>query len=153
VLVDEMLAAVGALVAPQAAAKGLCYEYRGGDPRVSALADGDRFRQIVLNLLSNAVKFTPTGGAVTMEWEAADATVVVRVRDTGVGMPRERLEEIFEPFVQLGTELSHPAAGTGLGLTISRELARAMGGDLTVTSTVGSGSTFTLTLPRVRSLE
>ena len=83
-----------------------------------------------------------------MRCSVEDDRARVIVRDTGIGIPAERLEQVFEPFVQLGRTLSSRNEGTGLGLAISRELARAMGGDLTVESRVGQGSAFTLVLPR-----
>ena len=145
---DAMLAGLEALVAPQLGAKGLRYVYRGGPAGVQVHADRDRLQQILVNLLGNAVKFTPAGGAVTLEWEAAADTVAVRVRDTGVGIPPDRLEAIFDPFVQLGRRGGDGRDGVGLGLSISRELARAMAGELTAASVPGAGATFTLTLPR-----
>ncbi|MFL5609836.1 MAG: ATP-binding protein, partial [Gemmatimonadaceae bacterium] len=103
---------------------------------------------IILNLLSNAIKFTPSSGSVTVECRASDRTASIAVVDTGTGIPADKLEAIFEPFVQLGRSLSSAHQGVGLGLAISRDLARAMNGDLTVTSSQGVGSTFTLSLPR-----
>jgi len=97
------------------------------------------------------VKFTPTGGQVTVDVLAEPdegGMRVVRVTDTGIGIPRSKLESIFEPFVQVNRALNRPGEGTGLGLAISRVLARGMGGDLTATSSVGVGTTFTLRLPR-----
>jgi signal transduction histidine kinase len=115
-------------------------------------ADPEKLRQVLLNVLSNAVKFTPTGGTVTMDAVfTPDGSVQIRVADTGIGIPPDRLESIFEPFVQLGRNLSSRHEGTGLGLAISRDLARAMGGDLSAVSTPGQGSTFILTLPRAGS--
>jgi signal transduction histidine kinase len=111
-------------------------------------ADPDKLRQILLNLLSNAVKFTDRGGRVEVACAAAEGRVQVLVRDTGIGIAADQLERIFEPFVQVRADLTRTAEGTGLGLAISRDLARGMGGDLTAESTVGAGSTFTLTLPR-----
>ena len=105
-------------------------------------------RQIVVNLVSNACKFTPRGGAIDVECVCLDRFVEIRVNDTGPGIPAQKLDAIFEPFVQLDNGLTRATAGTGLGLAISRELARAMGGDLAATSIYGQGSTFTLTLPR-----
>jgi signal transduction histidine kinase len=147
VAVDAVLSGLETLVAPQLREKSLGYEHRSCGARASVHADPERLQQILLNLLSNAVKFTPTGGRVLVECEVVADAVEVRVRDTGIGIPPEKLEAIFEPFVQVRTELTRPHEGTGLGLAISRDLARAMGGDLTVESTPGVGSRFTLTLP------
>jgi PAS domain S-box-containing protein len=145
---DETLAAVEALIEPQVKARHHHYAYRRGDPRVQVRADRDRVEQVVLNLLSNAVKFTAPGGNIVMEWEADERLVRVRVRDSGRGIPQEKLPAIFEPFVQVDPALTRSSEGTGLGLAISRDLARAMKGDLTVESREGAGSAFTLTLPR-----
>ncbi len=145
---DETLAAVEALIGPQLASRRLRYTYRRGDPRETVRADRERLEQVVLNLLTNAVKFTEPGGEVRMEWEADGARTAIRVRDTGRGIPPEKLQAIFEPFVQVDPALTRSAEGTGLGLAISRDLARAMGGDLTVQSEPDRGSTFTFTLPR-----
>jgi len=111
---------------------------------------GDRSKvdQIVLNLMSNAIKFTGPGGTITLSTTFTDKAVSILVADTGRGIPADKLEAIFEPFVQLGRSLSSAHEGTGLGLAISRDLARAMQGDLTATSVEGRGATFTLTLPR-----
>src|SRR6185436_11521097 len=111
------------------------------------IADPDRVQQILLNLLTNAIKFTPDGGRVTITGTRRGDRAEVRVDDTGIGIPDDKRDSIFEPFVQLGRSLSSPQEGSGLGLAISRDLARAMHGDLRVESTVGSGSSFTLTLP------
>jgi PAS domain S-box-containing protein len=148
VVIDDVLRAADALVLPQMRAKGLVHEYAGCDPTLVAHADAERVQQIVLNLLSNAVKFTEHGGSVWVECEAAGDMVAVRVCDTGVGIPPEKLGTVFDPFVQIDTRLTRAQDGVGLGLAISRDLARGMGGDLTVDSTLGVGSTFTLTLPR-----
>ena len=148
VLVDNALSSVEALILPQVTAKPLKYERQRGDPSVGCSADLDKLHQVLANLLSNAVKFTPAAGAVTVSWDASDGVVDIHVSDTGPGIPPTKLEAIFEPFVQLGGNLTRVTEGTGLGLAISRELARAMGGDVTVQSTFGAGATFTLTLPR-----
>jgi signal transduction histidine kinase len=104
---------------------------------------------VLLNLLTNAGKFTEPGGRVTLEGAAAGSdTVAVRVTDTGHGIAPEQQGRIFEPFVQVDARLVRTQEGVGLGLAISRDLARGMGGDLTVASTPGGGSTFTLSLPR-----
>ena len=148
--VDQALTAVEALIEPQVQAKGLAYSFRHGDASVTVSADRERMEQVVLNLLTNAIKFTDAGGRVELFWEEEGGRVHVRVRDTGRGIPADRMEVIFEPFVQVDPALTRSSEGTGLGLAISRDLARAMDGDLTVESVEGEGSTFTLTLPRGR---
>ena len=136
-----------ALVAPQAAAKGLtCTVDCVSAVRVHA--DREKVQQVVLNLLGNSIKFTESGGTVSMRCVDAGANVLVEVADTGRGIPAERLESVFQPFVQVDPKLTRAHEGVGLGLAISRDLARGMGGDLTVQSTPGVGSNFTLTLPR-----
>ena len=145
--VEETLRGAEALVAPQFAKKGVSYTHRSGDASLTVFADREKVQQIVVNLLANAVKFTPAGGSVELDWRVEDEQLLVRVRDTGSGIPEEKIEEIFEPFVQLRASGSIPSGGTGLGLPISRDLARAMGGDVSVTSTLGVGSDFMLTLP------
>jgi signal transduction histidine kinase len=114
---------------------------------LSVIADRDRLNQILVNLLSNAVKFSPRGGEVRIRCEVREHLVAMHVEDDGHGIAEDKLEEIFEPFVQLSSGLTRTAEGSGLGLAISRELARLMGGDVTVQSELGKGSTFTLTLP------
>ncbi|MDB4947511.1 MAG: ATP-binding region ATPase domain protein, partial [Gemmatimonadetes bacterium] len=148
VAVGGILAGLEAMVAPQVAARSLDFEAAPGNPRLRVVADEEKTRQVLLNLLSNAVKFTPEGGRVRVWAEDSGDRVRIRVSDTGAGIPSDKLEAIFEPFVQLGRGLSSVQEGTGLGLAISRDLARGMGGDLAADSTVGEGSTFTLTLPR-----
>jgi len=115
---------------------------------VTALGERDKAQQVLVNLLSNAVKFTARGGRITVTCVADAESVQLRVADSGVGIPAGLLDRAFEPFVQLETGLTRRAEGAGLGLAISRRLARLMGGDLTAESEVGQGSTFTLTLVR-----
>jgi two-component system, sensor histidine kinase and response regulator len=148
VAVEQVLAGADELIRPQLEAKQISYSYRGGSAAVRARADAERMTQIVLNLLSNAVKFTPNGGSITLEWEATQNEVLVRVRDTGIGIPRDKMATIFEPFMQIASGHSATREGVGLGLAISRDLARLMGGELTVESEVGAGSVFTLRLAR-----
>jgi signal transduction histidine kinase len=117
---------------------------------IEVRADREKMQQVLVNLLTNAIKFTPAGGSITIEVMRStnDPTMsCIRVRDTGCGIPANKLEAIFAPFVQLGVRPLSGQEGLGLGLAISRDLARGMGGDLTVSSTVGEGCTFTLTLP------
>jgi len=154
--VADALAAAEQLVAPQVRAKGLALAAGNvAPPGLAVRADAEKLRQVLVNLLSNAVKFTDRGGRIELACEALPGSgaggtgaVAVRVRDTGIGIPADQRERIFEPFVQVRADLTRTAEGTGLGLAISRDLARGMGGDLAVESAVGAGSTFTLTLPR-----
>jgi signal transduction histidine kinase len=111
-------------------------------------ADADRTLQILVNLFANALKFTPPGGTISLAVRASDHEIAISIADTGIGIARDQQERIFEPFVQADRALNSSDQGVGLGLAISRQLARAMRGTLTVESTVGVGSTFTLTLPR-----
>ena len=148
VSLNELLGTLDALVSPQLEAKHLHYEYRCCDPSYTAWVDPERLQQILLNLLSNAVKFTPPNGSIRVECSAQRDTMTISVHDTGVGIPPEKLEQVFEPFVQLDRGQSGADAGTGLGLAISRDLARAMHGDLTAVSVEDRGSTFALTIPR-----
>ncbi|HEX7240147.1 MAG TPA: ATP-binding protein [Longimicrobiaceae bacterium] len=151
--VARLLEAVEPLIAPQVSAKELVFRCEACAPGLAALGDPERIQQILINLLTNAVKFTPRGGRITVAAEADGDRVHVRVSDTGRGIPADKLEVIFDPFVQVdrrGGLAEGSQQGVGLGLAISRELARAMAGELTARSTPGEASTFTLTLPRTR---
>ncbi|HEY7895343.1 MAG TPA: CHASE3 domain-containing protein [Gemmatimonadaceae bacterium] len=159
VRVADVMANVETLMAPQMRAKGLTYTESRGNESLTVHADAEKLQQILLNLLTNACKFTPSGGSVQVVCEDApfvhqngdtngQRVVAVRVADTGRGIPQGKLASVFEPFVQIDRQSTHGSQqGVGLGLAISRHLARAMGGDLTVVSVVGVGSTFTLMLP------
>jgi signal transduction histidine kinase len=148
VALHDLLSSAEAHVFPQLYAKSLRYEYQGCDPAVTVRANRERLQQIILNLLSNAIKFTAAGGAIVLSVEASTKAVVIRVADNGRGIPADKLDDIFEPFVRVESGFSRANDGAGLGLAISRALSRAMGGDLTVESTLGRGSTFTLSLTR-----
>ena len=156
----DAVAAATAITLPLAQAKGIrLVDQSAGDPGVPYVGDEQRVRQILVNLLSNAVKFTPAGGSVTIECDRARQAppsphlsgrgpwAYIRVEDTGMGIASDEQERVFEPFVQAEAGLTRTAGGTGLGLTISRRLARLMGGELTGESRVGAGSAFTLWLP------
>jgi signal transduction histidine kinase len=145
----DVVAAVEPMIAPQLEAKGLRWESRVPGHLV-ATADREKVQQVLINLLGNAVKFTPDGGRVAVEAAPSGDTpgaVQLTVSDTGFGIPPDKLDSIFEPFVQVDASHTRVTEGSGLGLSISRDLARGMGGELTVRSTVGEGSTFTLRLP------
>jgi PAS domain S-box-containing protein len=150
VAVRELIADLEALVSPQLRAKQLRFDFDGCEAELSVQADPDKVRQILVNLLSNAIKFTPADGSIEVRCEAEAAGVQILVRDTGPGIPTEKLQAIFEPFVQLDRSLTNVQEGSGLGLAISRDLARAMGGNLCAESAPGRGSTFVLTLERAQ---
>jgi PAS domain S-box-containing protein len=135
------------MIEVQATLKSLTLEFSRVED-VYVTADRAKVEQILVNLLGNSVKFTPAGGRIEVVVEGRGDIVQLQVRDTGIGIPDHELSAIFEPFVQVGRTLTTTHEGTGLGLAISSDLAHAMGGDLTVTSRLGEGSTFTLTLPR-----
>jgi signal transduction histidine kinase len=157
----DVVAEACALVTVQASARGITLENQCGASDAVYVGDEHRVRQILANLLSNATKFTEEGGRIVVRCRvesqrdaavngSADADgpwTCVTVEDTGIGIAADELEHVFEPFVQADSGPTRTHGGTGLGLTISRQLARLMGGDLTVRSTPGQGSCFTLWLP------
>ena len=144
---DALTRAV-ALIEPLIGQKGLAWEGITGGMGLVARADPEKVTQILVNLFSNAIKFTPAGGRISAGCEATGDTVLLRITDTGIGIPEEKLDAIFDPFIQLKEGLADRGSGVGLGLAISRDLARAMNGDLTVESGEGTGARFTLSLPR-----
>ena len=146
--VDPFLAGLDALVAPQAGAKALTLDYERCDRSLAVVADREKLRQVLLNLLSNAIRYTPAGGRISLGAVAhGELAVRIWVRDSGPGIPDERQEEIFAPFVQLDRSLTQSREGVGLGLAISRDLARGMGGELLVESRPGEGARFIVELP------
>jgi signal transduction histidine kinase len=152
-LVDllDVVTSVVQMIGPQLAAKSLAFTV-DVPPSIRVTADADKVREILINLLSNAIKFTDAGGRIAIDAPRRaglpDDVVFIRVSDTGLGVPRDKQEEIFDPFVQLQRSEPGEPHGIGLGLAISRDLARGMNGDLRVRSFEGLGSAFTLTLPR-----
>jgi signal transduction histidine kinase len=144
----EVVASVTPMVEPQMADAKLSFASSVPEGLV-ARADREKVQQVLINLLTNAVKFTPAGGRVTLDARRADdgARVLVRVTDTGIGVRPDKLQSIFEPFVQVDMGHARRREGTGLGLAISRDLARGMGGDLEARSEEGRGAAFTLALP------
>jgi PAS domain S-box-containing protein len=149
---SELVSSTIPMVEPQMAAKNIGFE-TAVTPHLTALADRDKAQQILLNLLTNAVKFTPAGGSICVQGRNRSSHVSLRVIDTGIGIPEEMIEKVFEPFVQVDASKSRSAEGTGLGLAISRDLARGMGGDLRAESEPGKGSTFELSLPNAETSE
>jgi len=147
-LVETALDTAEELVRPQLEARKISYARLRGDKSARVRADSDRFQQIVLNLLSNALKFTPEGGRITVAWRIEQQRLLIDVADTGIGIAVDQFERIFDPFVQVQSGTTRTSEGVGLGLAISRDMARQMGGDVYVTSELGNGSTFTLALPQ-----
>jgi signal transduction histidine kinase len=146
----DVIATAETLVAPQVRARDLTLTIGPCDAETQVRADRDKMSQVLLNLLSNAIKFTEPGGRVDVDCGSTRDMVWIRVTDTGAGIPEDKLQRIFEPFIQVDTALTRTNEGVGLGLAISRDLARGMGGDLAVESVVGKGSRFEFTLPRAR---
>jgi PAS domain S-box-containing protein len=145
VLLTDAIESVVPMIQPQADAKDLKIVLDASDPALCALADRAKLEQVLLNLLSNATKFTMQGEIRISTFRNRKNTGI-RVTDSGIGIPEDKLSSIFEPFVQVGRSLTSPHEGTGLGLAISRDLTRAMGGDLSVESQLGRGATFTIAL-------
>jgi PAS domain S-box-containing protein len=152
VRVADVVREAEALVAPAAAARGLHVAIAGARATF-VRADAEKLGQVLVNLLGNAVKYTSPLGHVRIAWEDLADEVRISCRDDGIGIDPERLEQIFEPFVQLGRDLDRPVEGVGLGLAIARELVRGMGGEIEVLSAPGAGTTFTLRLPRAPSTD
>lgn len=146
--VCDAVTAAETLVRPQLEASGLGFECTAQSSGLRVRADPEKLQQILLNLLTNAIKFTGEGGTICVDCEPEGDRVLLRVRDTGIGIPPEHQRAIFEPFVQIDASLTRTRDGLGLGLSISRQLAIGMGGDLWVDSVPGRGSTFTLALQR-----
>jgi signal transduction histidine kinase len=163
-LVRDVLADVAPLVQPQFDAKSIVFDVRlpedaaPGAAPIRVLADREKLGQVLVNLLGNAAKFTAEGGRVLVTLDrlpdAAERPgraprVAVTVADTGIGIPRDKLPHVFDPFVQahVGSAFTRQHEGSGLGLSISRDLVRGMSGELTVWSEVGVGTAFTLLLP------
>jgi NtrC-family two-component system sensor histidine kinase KinB len=128
----------------QVESKGLRLDVDAPPDLPAVAADVDQIERVIVNLVSNASRATPSGGTITISAVGRGADVAFAVTDTGAGIPRDYLPRIFEPFVQVPDAA---AGGSGLGLTISRRIVEAHGGQLTVQSAPGRGSTFTFTLP------
>lgn len=120
-----------------------------GDTAAKVEVDMHRFVQVLQNLISNAIKYTPPGGSVIITTDATPTDVVIQVSDTGLGIPAQDLPFIFDKFYRINSRLHRQEDGTGLGLAIVKALTEQHGGQITVESEAGVGSTFTLTLPRV----
>ena len=147
---SDAVSSVMPMVEPQIAAAGLTSE-SSVPAEMMARADREKTQQILINLLTNALKFTPSGGRISVTArQDGDEHVVLDITDSGIGIPAEKLDSVFEPFVQVDVGHTRKREGSGLGLAISRDLARGMGGDLRARSELGRGSTFSLFLPRAQ---
>jgi signal transduction histidine kinase len=144
--VNHTLSDAAALVEPMASAKGLSLIVKLMSEDQSIQTDGTKLRQMLVNLLSNGIKFTEKG-EVKLGCAVSDSVLEVSIADTGVGIAAENIEYVFEPFWQAEQTATRKTGGTGLGLSVTRKLARLLGGDVTVASRMGAGTTFLLTLP------
>jgi Signal transduction histidine kinase len=149
VFLRETLDGLETIVRPQLMRKKLSYKCEPCDPAIQVLADPPKLRQILLNILGNAIKFTGEGGSIELRAARKGNQVLVTVRDTGIGIPEDKLDRIFEPFYQVERGTTRRYEGVGLGLAISRDLARTMGGEVVVDSVLGEGTTVTVTLPAI----
>jgi signal transduction histidine kinase len=147
--VCETLDSLEALLRPDLARQELTYIWNGCDPSLMVRADPIKLRQILLNVLGNAIKFTPSGGRIELSARRSGDRILIRVSDTGIGIPAEKIDRVFDPFFQgqSGTTREYP--GVGLGLSISRDFARAMGGDIHVENGPNEGCTVTIDLESV----
>lgn len=144
----DVLASCDTLMRTQMEHRGLTFRVDTCSGDLAVVADAEKLQQILLNLLTNASKFTPSGGSVHMWCEVSVDNVRITVRDTGRGIAPEQVERIFEAFVQVNARLTRTEEGVGLGLAISRDLARGMKGEISLVSELGKGSAFTVTIPR-----
>lgn len=139
---------VASQLKPQAIAQCLELVTESNHQQLKVCADSDRTAQVLVNLIGNAIRYTPEDGCITISVDVKQQMAHISVHDTGIGIPRESLSYIFERFYRVDFSRSRSSGGSGIGLTISRHLAWAMGGELTATSDgVGKGSTFLFTLP------
>lgn len=144
----DLLEGLPPLVELQMKEKGLTLTIDAGPAGLFVHTNRERTEQVLLNLVANAIKFTDRGGTIAIQAEPLENAVLIHVTDTGIGIPADRINEIFEPFIQLAQLPMRDNQGVGLGLAISRDLMNGMGGDLTVKSEPGAGSRFTMTLAR-----
>ena len=147
VAVRDVLLAVESIVGQETARKGITFNSRGADFDVFVEADPDKLRQVLLNLVTNSLKFTPAGGSIEIDTRVADDRVVIKVSDTGIGISRDNLPHVFEPFFQVDQGGTRRYPGVGLGLSIVRDAILAMNGDVAMDSEPGKGTVVTIELP------
>jgi signal transduction histidine kinase len=143
----EAIDAVEPLIQPELRRKQLWFERHPFPPDVRLVADPEKLRQILLNFLTNAAKYTDVGGSIAMGVEQSNGHATIWVKDSGIGIPQEQLDRVFEPFFQVERGRTRKYSGVGLGLTIARDLARAMKGDVTIESAPGKGTRVAVQLP------
>ncbi len=151
VSVESVLNGLEELIRPQLDEKQLTYVFAGGSLSTRMLADSEKVVRILTNLLTNAIKFTEPGGTITLGWVPGGEFVCITVTDSGIGIPADQIESVFEPFVQVPGQKKMNPQGVGLGLAIGRKLARLMGGELTASAAPLKGTTFSMTMPRAES--
>jgi len=143
----DIVASVESLLRPQLTRKSLKLSSKPCSPSLVVSADPVKLRQILVNILANSIKFTPTGGTIEMTAERSDDRAVVCIADSGIGIAREMIDRVFEPFFQVHTGTTREYTGAGLGLAIARDFAHAMGGDIAIASEPGQGCRVTVSLP------
>ncbi|AKB33173.1 Sensory transduction histidine kinase [Methanosarcina siciliae HI350] len=151
--VDEAIKTVISMVLPKTQEKNIILNYHSENRTLWIAADESKFRQIMENLLSNAIKFTPANGLIDVTSKQEDTLATIEVKDTGIGIPEDSLEKIFEPFIQLDSSLSRNFEGTGLGLTLVKKYVEMHGGNIYVESKMDEGSSFRFELPVIRKKE
>jgi PAS domain S-box-containing protein len=151
VSVAKALELLETLTTPQAAEKNIEIEFHDVDQNLYVYADEAKVQQVLVNLVTNAIKFTRDAGRIDVRARDCVTDVVIEVSDTGAGIPASKIDAIFQPFVQVDSSATRSRDGVGLGLAISLQLARKMGGDLTVATQMEVGSTFSLRLPKLSS--
>jgi signal transduction histidine kinase len=149
VSVASAMTGIEPLVGTEMLRKGLRLDVAECDESLSMMADPGRVRQILLNLVTNAMKFTPSGGSISINAEPRDGTIRITVSDTGIGIAQQHLSRVFDPFYQVDQGGTRRYPGLGLGLSIVRDVVLAMNGDVAIESVPGTGTTVTLSLPRV----
>jgi signal transduction histidine kinase len=147
----EALDSLEPLVRPDLARRRLAFTWAGCDSTLTVYADPVKLRQLLLNVLGNAIKFTPHNGRIDVSAARSGDRAIIRVADTGIGIPADKIDRIFEPFFQVQSGTTREYAGVGLGLAIARDFARAMGGDIAVESIDRKGTVVTIHLPLLES--
>ena len=151
VVVRDTLDAIEPILAHESDKKGITLSLDHTDPGLVAYADPDKLRQIVLNLVTNSIKFTPEGGSIAVTASHASDNVIIKVSDSGIGISSENLKHVFDPFFQVDQGGTRRYPGVGLGLSIVRDAALAMNGDVDIESELGTGTTVSIRLPSADS--